>query len=55
MAAIGAIGSEEHNNSRKASFWEVQNIKKDFEGQAAGAYMAHNDIGNYLNGSKPYS
>ena len=52
--AIGRIDSE---NIQKSSFWEVNQIKKkeELQGQTGGAYMACNDIGNYLNGTKAYS
>lgn len=48
---IGAIND-------KNPFWmKVKQMDDDVkpQGQSAGAYMACNDIGNFLNGTKAYS
>jgi len=47
--AIGAIND-------KNSFWfKVQKDEEKPTGQVGGAYMACNNIGNYLNGTQTYT
>ncbi|MBO5739214.1 hypothetical protein J6R97_07735 [bacterium] len=50
---FGAISGYSNNN---ISWFKVKETNdKPKEAQQAGAYMACNDIGNYLNGNKAYS
>ena len=51
--ANGVFGSISENNP----YWmKIRQPEEDkVQGQSAGAYMACNDIGNFLNGTKTYA